>query len=76
MSKSTTPHSAAVTRVPPATSGETVLVKKGQILGEIEKLRNLDHHRRKLHEIQERNARKAVKVDADRFDPKDARKVQ
>ena len=51
-----------------------VVVMKGQILGEIEKLRNLDHHRRKLHEIQERNVRKNVRGDVDRFTYKDDRK--
>ena len=52
----------------------TMLVQKGQILTEIEKLKNLDHHRRRLQEIQERNAKKSVKANTDRFssynDPK------
>ena len=51
-----------------------MLVQKGQILSEIEKLKNLDHHRRRLHEIQERNTKKSVKANTDRFssyyDPK------
>ena len=51
-----------------------MLVQKGQILTEIEKLKNLDHHRRRLHEIQERNTKKSVKANTDRFnsyyDPK------
>ena len=47
---------------------------KGQILTEIEKLRNLDHHRRKLAEIQERDTRKAVKSKVARYDKKEDNK--
>ena len=45
-----------------------MLVQKGCILHEIEKLKNLDHHRRKLTEIQERNTRRSVKVKTGRWD--------
>ena len=58
---------SAVTKSPQG--GEVqMLVQKGAILNELEKLKNLDHHRRKLAEIQERNSRKSVKVKTGRWD--------
>ena len=47
---------------------------KGQILSELEKLRNLDHHRRKLAEIQERDTKKAVKSGVERYEKKENNK--
>ena len=50
--------------------GQVVIIQKGNFFSELERLKNLDNHRQKLEQIQGKDVRKSVKLNAERFDPK------
>ena len=51
---------------------QVVIINKGNFFNELERLKNLDNHRQKLDQIQNKDVRKNVKASVDRYDPKKA----
>lgn len=53
----------------PIPSNQVLVINKGNIFNELERLKGLDNHRMKLEQIQRKDPRTSVKKVVDRFDP-------
>lgn len=56
--------------------GQVVIIQKGNFFNELERLKNLDNHRQKLEQIQCKDVRRSVKLNAERFHPKQTEELK
>ena len=54
----------------PMAANQVLVIQKGHIFNEMERLKSLDNHRQKLDTILSRDARANVRKTVDRYDPK------
>jgi hypothetical protein len=62
----------------PIPPNQVLIIDKGNIFNELERLKGLDNHRTKLDSIQNKDARMNIRKTVDRYDPKrlDANRVK
>lgn len=46
-----------------------MIIQRGDFFNELERLKSLDNHRQRLDKIANKDIRKAVKKDVERYDP-------